>query len=370
MICDYCGADEERYFFQGSCRRCLPFRNKHLNQKKSKFLNIDFEMPFKLTIFQENVVDRLGQELKSDVFLEAVCGAGKTEMCLPMLVYALNHGLSCGWTVPRREIVLELSDRLRKYFPNLKIVSVCQGYTLDIEGDLVIATTHQLYRYKSYFDLLILDEPDAFPYAGNQMLKKFVENSIKNEGKIIYLSATKDATMHEKIERNLVQHIELPIRPNLKLLPVPIWRLSIFYFLFFLIDLYKHRQEQSLIFVPTRKMARKLSFILCSPHITSETENKEIIISRFRNKKFRKLVTTTVLERGVTFEEVFGFVVCADHPVFNEASLIQISGRVQRGIKASKGECFFYSKGKSLSIQQCIKTISEANNTAHSVMNP
>ena len=368
MKCEYCGASEERYFYKNLCRRCVTYKKNDSLVKESRNLNLSFEMPFQLTIFQEEVVKNLGEELQKDVFLEAVCGAGKTEMCIPLLVYSLNKGLSCGWTVPRREIVLELSTRLRKYLPNLKIVSVCQGYTDEVEGDLIIATTHQLYRYKDYFDLLILDEPDAFPYAGDDMLSNFLHSSMKKNGKLVYLSATKDELMKEKIVAGTVQHIQLPIRPNLKPLPVPFWRLSLFHWFFFISDILKHKKEQSLIFVPTKKTAKKLSKIMNSPYITSETIEKEKILSEFRAKKLKILITTTVLERGVTFEEIFSFVVCADHPVFTDSSLIQIAGRVQRGIKASKGECYFYSKQKSHAIVTCIKNIEEANNIAHSVL--
>lgn len=368
MNCNYCGANEERFFYHGICRRCVTYNKNDILIKESRNHDLSFEMPFELTVFQKEVVEKLGKELKSDVFLEAVCGAGKTEMCIPLLVYSLNKGLSCAWTVPRREIVLELSARLKKYLPGLKIVSVCQGHTDEVEGDLIIATTHQLYRYKDYFDLLILDEPDAFPYAGDDMLSNFLHSSLKKDGKLIYLSATKDNIMKQKIIEQKVQHIQLPIRPNLKLLPVPFWRLSVFHWLFFIRDIIKHKEEQSLIFVPTKKMAKRLSKIMNSPYITSETVEKEQILTEFRSKKFKILITTTVLERGVTFEEIYSFVVCADHSVFNDASLVQIAGRVQRGIKASKGECFFYSKEKSLAIVTCIKNIKEANAIARSVL--
>ena len=368
MLCKHCGASDTRYFYQGQCRRCITFNKTPMLIKEDSKLEVNFDMPFELTSFQEEVVASLGNELKSDVFLEAVCGAGKTEMCLPLLVHSLNNGLSCAWTVPRREIVLELTTRLRGYFPELKIVSVCQGYTDEVVGDLIIATTHQLYRYENFFDVLILDEPDAFPYAGDEMLENFSYRSLKENGHLVYLSATTDHVMKSKIDNELVKHIHLPIRPNLRLLPVPIWRLSIFHWFRFFIDLYRHKEEQSLIFVPSKKMARQLSLILNSPFITSETEEKDKIISGFRNKDFKRLITTTVLERGVTFEEIFGFVVSADHPVFHDASLIQIAGRVQRGITPSKGECYFYSKEKCLDIEKCIENIEEANTIARSVL--
>lgn len=35
---------------------------------------------------------------------------------------------------------------------------------------LVICTTHQLLKYYQAFDLLIIDEIDSFPYAGNPQL--------------------------------------------------------------------------------------------------------------------------------------------------------------------------------------------------------
>lgn len=325
-------------------------------------------MPFELSVFQEDVVDKLGLSLNKDVFLEAVCGAGKTEMVLPLLVSSINKGKVCGWAIPRREIVLELGKRLRKYFPNLEIVTVCGGHTDVVEGDLIICTTHQMYRYKDYFDILVLDEPDAFPYAKNEMLATFVEKSITTNGHIIYLSATKDKMIEDKLKKSLMDHIQLPIRPSLKLLPVPIWRLSIFSNGYFIYDLYRHRKERCLIFVPTRKMARQLSRILRYPYITSESTNKETILEDFNSSSQGCLITTTVLERGVTFNEIYCFVVCADHPVFNTSSLIQISGRTQRGLNPIKGESYFYSKTKSKSIIACINDIKTKNNHAQSAL--
>ena len=57
-----------------------------------------------------------------------------------------------------------------------------------VDGQFIICTTHQLYRYPQYFDLLILDELDAFPYVNNEVLIGLLQNSIK--GNYIYMSAT------------------------------------------------------------------------------------------------------------------------------------------------------------------------------------
>ena len=66
--------------------------------------------------------------------------------------------------------------------------AVYGGNTNDLEGQLVVLTTHQLFRYKNYFDLLILDEADAFPYYKDELLNNFLKSSVK--GPIVYLSAT------------------------------------------------------------------------------------------------------------------------------------------------------------------------------------
>ncbi len=44
---------------------------------------------------------------------------------------------------------------------------------------LVIATTHQLLKFYQAFDLLIVDEVDAFPYVDNPVLYHAVEQAVK-----------------------------------------------------------------------------------------------------------------------------------------------------------------------------------------------
>ena len=44
---------------------------------------------------------------------------------------------------------------------------------------LVICTTHQLLKYYQAFDLLIIDEIDSFPYAGNPPVAFCAGNAVK-----------------------------------------------------------------------------------------------------------------------------------------------------------------------------------------------
>ena len=58
-----------------------------------------------------------------------------------------------GFAISRRQVVLEIAQRLRQAFPTLHIVEVTQGYTTITDGDIIVCTMHQLYRYPDGFDL-------------------------------------------------------------------------------------------------------------------------------------------------------------------------------------------------------------------------
>ncbi len=49
----------------------------------------------------------------------------------------------------------------------------------------VICTIHQLYRFYRSFDLIVIDEIDAFPYNGDAGLAHAVQTAIKTNGRFI-----------------------------------------------------------------------------------------------------------------------------------------------------------------------------------------
>lgn len=90
-------------------------------------------------------------------------GAGKTEITLESICWALSLGKKVGFAISRRQVVVEIAGRLKKNFPELSVIAVCEGFTEITDADLIVCTTHQLYRYAGCFDLLILDELEPFP---------------------------------------------------------------------------------------------------------------------------------------------------------------------------------------------------------------
>lgn len=76
--------------------------------------------------------------------------------------------------------------------------------------------------------------------------------------------------------------------------------------------------------------------------VASTTENRLEIVEKFRQKEITILVTTTILERGVTFPCVDVFVVEANHRLFSRSALVQIAGRVGRSMERPTGELIFF----------------------------
>lgn len=378
MRCPRCQNEEKKYFYKSSkgwiCRRCIQFRRQLVEEKITSHeieeVKVDAQeyiLKYPLTPKQKEISYQCLQSLLvgKDVFIDALCGGGKTELVLQSISAYLKRRKRVVFAVARRQVVLDLYSRLKPIFKDAKVIAVCQGYTDDLVGDLILCTTHQLYRYPKTFDLVVLDEPDAFPYKGNIVLEGIVKTSCI--GQMIYLTATPDKTIKRRIQQGELTHLKLYRRPHNYDLPVPQLIIAPIMFLFVILVqwIYEHNGKSVLIFVPTIKMAkvmhRLLSCLFQVDSCTSKTSDKDRIIQQFREKKIQCLIATTILERGVTIEGIDVCVFCADHRVFDEASLVQMSGRVGRSFKYPTGDCLFLSVSKSKLVDDCIKTCIKVN---------
>ncbi len=345
------------------CRACISLLGK-LYEPEDSINVVDslIDWNFELTPPQKEISTQLVQYgLVSNCLVEAVCGAGKTEIVLELVSHALKLGKKVGWMVARRQVVLQLHERLSSLFKEMKVIAVTGGYTSELAGDLVVLTAHQLYRYPHYFDLLIIDEPDAFPYKGSELLAGLCEVSCI--GTRVYLTATPDKELLSLVDI----HLKLDSRPHGRPLVVPTVKKCFQDFSLIYLWYYLNRMKPCLIFVPTIEEANKLGKILKIDVVTSKSIDKDIKIKRLLDKEIDVLICTTILERGVTFKGISVIVYHANHPLFDEASLVQISGRVDRSFDYQGGECVFLSFGLNKSIQECIKRLNQHNQNAFGV---
>ncbi|MBY9077616.1 DNA/RNA helicase [Paenibacillus sp. HN-1] len=294
--------------------------------------------------------------------LWAVTGAGKTEMMFPLLEAVLAAGGRALIATPRRDVVLELAPRLARAFPAASI-SVLYGGSPDRwkSGALTLATTHQLLRFHRGFDLVIIDEIDAYPYHGDPMLAFAAEKACKPGGAFVYLSATPPVTMQSEIRQGQLAHARVPARFHGHPLPVP-ERLV----MSSVTDCLKRgrlpaalgrslqksieRKAQVFVFITRiaqiegvlRLLRRSLPGIPMEG-TSSQDPERSGKVAAFRNREFALLVTTTILERGVTVPRSDVFVLDADNRLFDEASLVQMAGRAGRSQEDPNGRVVFAS---------------------------
>ncbi|GAF10681.1 ComF operon protein A [Paenibacillus pini JCM 16418] len=92
-------------------------------------------------------------------------------MIFPLLDSVLSAQGRVLVATPRRDVVLELAPRLAKAFESTSLVALYGGSTERWQsGGITLATTHQLIRFYQTFDLVVIDELDAFPYHNDPML--------------------------------------------------------------------------------------------------------------------------------------------------------------------------------------------------------
>ena len=302
--------------------------------------------------------------------VHAVCGSGKTEITLNVIKYAISHNQRVGFAIPRRDVVKELFYRFKSFFPNNRVVYLHGGHTKLLEGDLICLTTHQLFRYHDYFDLLIIDEIDAFPYAGNEVLEAFMKRSLR--GHLIMLSATPSKEVVEKFNQKGKMVLKLNTRFHMHPLPVPEIKICHGIMKYYEINRVLHRflQENKpvFVFVPTIEMCEQLYNILRFlvkdiSYVHSKCPDRTEKIEAFRNGKYKVLVTTAVLERGVTVKNLQVIVFNSNHPLYTSQALIQISGRVGRKKEAPDGEVIFIANSKTQDMEDAISEIRKANSS-------
>ena len=375
MKCQRCNNEDSRYFYKGHrgyyCRKCVKFSRILISEdleQKTYDINSgvdEYRFSFSLTKRQKEASSRCLQYLKdSDVLLYCVTGAGKTEIVIESIAYYLSLGLRVCYAISRKEVVIELEKRFRKIFVKADVVAVYGGHHEKITGDLIVCTNHQLYRYYHTFDLLILDEVDAFPLKGDETLMNISLNSCK--GRIIFSTATVDAYLSNILKKRNYRKVELFVRPSLLPMVIPkIIYLNKYLSILFLVYLLNRIKSQCIIFVSSKRICRYLYYILKNmysiTYVYSDLNDRDLNISSFKNKKYQFIVSTTVLERGVTISGIDVIIMDYDN-IFDQSNLIQMLGRINRGVSNNDGKAYILTDSINRKLIDTIKYLKEANN--------
>ncbi len=331
---------------------------------------VRLSLSYSLSKEQKALSDRIIFNFKRGVntLVYAVCGSGKTEISYGIIGYAMSRGMTVGFALPRRDVVVELYARIRQAFPENKVVAVYGSHNDELVGDCIVLTTHQLYRYPKYFDLLVLDEIDAFPFKGSDVLNRFFHASLR--GNYVMMSATPSKEAIRAFKQP--GHEILTLRTRFHKNPIPVPRSKIafgpmkYFFLIQRLRRYKKERKQCFVFVPTVAMAESVygvvrHFVKGGNYVSSKREGRARIISDFKKGKISYLITTAVLERGITVANLQVIVFGSDDRIYDEAALIQIAGRVGRKSVAPDGDVLFLANQESEGMKGAIKEIRYCN---------
>ncbi len=381
FLCPVCGNTDPKYIGRKNgapyCRRCISF----VGQEALPFLpvpkEVELSLSYSLSPEQKELSDQILHNFTHgiDTLVYAVCGSGKTEISYGVIAYAMERGMSVGFALPRRDVVIELHARLVSAFPKNRIVAVYGGHNQVLTGDCLVLTTHQLFRYPKYFDLLVMDELDAFPFKGSEVLNAMFYRALR--GHCLMMSATPSKEVVSLFKTPGHQMLTLHTRFHKHPIPVPWIKIAhkpakTIFLIRKLRDFCK-KEKPCFVFVPTisecESVYRVLSFFLPGgAFVHSKCPNRTQVISNFKKGRLKYLVTTAVLERGITVRGLQVIVFDADSPIYDAASLIQIAGRAGRKSDAPEGEVVFVAEKEEKSMVSAIKEIRYCNTFLQGVL--
>lgn len=388
--CDILGA-------QTSLQTIFKFNPANLHLEQPLLLDhdedqLDEKWSIQFTTAQANAAKKLieyTEEQKArEVLLWAACGAGKTEVSFPLIARYLAQKKKVLFTAPRQDVAHDVHPRLLKNFPKVSIKLMSGAVVQEFkESALTVSTTHQTLKFYRYFDLIIFDEVDAYPYSGSAVLNHGLKTALSESGQIVYLTATPSDELIKKASSGQCPIIRLPIRHHGHHLPLPQWvKIPL-------------KVDNPLKTEPTlsgnvtesldtilREVMLKGPLLVFVPLVAMVTEWIKILqkmfplktvdgswsydpkrrekVNSFQEQKYDIFLTTSILERGITVPGVQVVVLYADHQIYDVRSLVQMAGRTGRTIDSPTGTVIFLASSETKSMKDARKWIQEQNTFA------
>ncbi|GGI39235.1 DEAD/DEAH box helicase family protein [Mammaliicoccus stepanovicii] len=350
-----------------SCKDIYVIESHH--ERTKGFYNLTFELSEQQLMASSKVCDAIIQY--KNLLLYAVTGAGKTEMIFEGISKARQRGDNVAIVSPRVDVVKEVYLRLKEAFEDEDIDLMYEGQFAEFNSTFVVSTVHQLMRYENHFDVVIVDEVDAFPLEMDNQLMTTIRKASSKQSSHIYLTATPNQALRSLFKTSDI--IQLPARYHKHPLPVPVF-------------IYNKIKETKLNhkFLKTLKLQieqgrktfvffhdieyMKTVYAIYKYHfariefVSSIDELRHEKVKLLRENKIDIIFTTTILERGITLSNLDVIIVRSD--MFTSSAIIQIAGRVGRKVKQPDGKVMCYHNGITKNMIRAKHEIIQMNNLA------
>lgn len=385
---------DELFYFQLAM---MSIKNSNIGCKKENiFKKVDITpflelLPFKLTNAQSKVIDEIQKDIYSDKLMNRLVqgdvGSGKTMVAAVAMYIAVKNGYQTAMMAPTTILANQHFEELSKYFSKLginseiitssttkkkkeSIIQKLKNHEIDI-----IIGTHSLIEDNIEFDklgLVITDEQHRFGVKQRMKLSnkgKNVETLVMTATPIprtlsIMLYGDLDLSIidemppgrtpiktfaiNESLEERLNGFIKKQIREGRQIYVVcPLVEDSDTLDLNSVEKLYeKYKNETFKEF--------NVEFL----HGKMKNKEKDEIMKRFKDNEINILISTTVIEVGISVSNATVMVIeNADR--FGLAALHQLRGRVGRGTYESY--CILKSKNRSLKSRERLKIMEKSN---------
>ncbi|KIX91665.1 hypothetical protein TP70_00930 [Staphylococcus microti] len=361
------------------CRRCLQMGRMStvdriwLTESVNSRSEGRYHLPFHLSEQQQYASDKVLHAVKNyeTLLLHAVTGAGKTEMIFEAIAYARQRGDNVAVVSPRVDVVIEVSKRLCEAFCDEAIDVLHQASQQRFDGHFIVSTVHQLYRFKQHFDIIFVDEVDAFPLSMDETLMHTLQQARKERNSVVYMTATPPQALLRQVGQ---QHIvTLPARFHRHPLAVPMFKYFKVRYHRVQSKLLRHMQVQqaagrtTLLFFSDIDDMRQFyktyaRYVPKMCYVYSEDPERLEKVEALRAGNYTIVLTTTILERGFTMAALDVWVM-ESHRYLSTA-LIQIAGRVGRKATCPTGDVLFYHEGRSRAMYHARSEIKRMNHLA------
>ena len=102
-------------------------------------------------------------------------------------------------------------------------------------------------------------------------------------------------------------------------------------------------------------------FVKNGESVSSKKKTRAEIIEIFKKGELSYLVSTSILERGVTIKDLDVILIDIDNPIYSWQAIVQIAGRVGRKLNSEYGEVLLFGFKKTKEVDIAIETIKKHN---------